>query len=291
MSKYVSLTMLSAYIIVSIYKIFLLVTDKSIYWFAISNALDYAIIALTLLIIYKIKGEQKLTFSVNTAKNLFSKGNYYIVSSMMVTIFAQTARIMLKFMLGNDAVGYYSAAVACAGMSAFVFSAIIDSARPMIFESKKSNQASFENNMIRLYSVIIYLALIQCVFIALFSNIIVKILYGNEYLASVTALRIIVWYTTFSYIGPVRNIWILAEDKHSVLWIINLLGAIANIGLNFILIPIWGVNGAALAAVITQFFTNFILGYIIKPIRYNNFLMIKGLNIKYLFDLIKRGIK
>lgn len=180
LSKYVSLTMLAAYVVVSAYKIYLLVTSKSVYWFAISNALDYAIIAFVLLIIYKKLGTCKLSFSFETAKKLFAKGKYYIVSSMMVTIFAQTARIMLKFMIDNEAVGYYSAAVACAGMTSFVFTAIIDSARPMIFESKKTSHELFEQNITRLYSVIIYFALIQSVGIAVFSDLLVKILYGHH---------------------------------------------------------------------------------------------------------------
>ncbi|NLK93452.1 MAG: flippase [Bacteroidales bacterium] len=288
MSKYVSLTMLLAYILVSGYKIFLLATGKNIYWFAISNALDYAIISVVLLIIYKKISKNKLSFSLTTAKSLFNKGKYYIVSSMMVTIFAQTARIMLKFMISNEAVGYYSAAVACAGMTSFVFTAIIDSFRPLIFESKKNSQQVFEKNVTRLYSVIIYFALAQSVFIAVFSEVIVKILYGSQYIDSVMALRIIVWHTTFSYLGAVRNIWILAEGKHKILWVLNLSGALFNIILNFVFIPIWGIYGAALSALLTQIFTNVVLGFIIKPIKDNNKLMLQALNVKNLIEIIMR---
>lgn len=288
LSKYVSLTMLGAYIFVSAYKIFLLATKKSIYWFAVSNAIDYAIIAFTLIVIYKKLGGQKLTFSTNRAKKLFSTSKYYIISSMMVTIFAQTDRIMLKFIIGNEAVGYYSAAVTCAGMFGFVFSAIIDSARPVILESKKCNQLSFKRNIAKLYSIIIYLALALCIFIASFSKVIVRLIFGAQYNESIAALRIIVWYTTFSYLGSIRNIWMLAEEKHKILWIINLCGAIANIALNFYFIPLWGINGAAFASLVTQIFTNVLLGFMIKPIRPNNELMIKGLNIRNLTEIIRR---
>ena len=68
---------------------------------------------------------------------------------------------------------------------------------------------------------------------------------------------------------------------------INLIGASANVILNVVFIPIIGINGAALASLITQFFTNVIVGYIIKPITPNNEIMLKGLNIRYVFDAIK----
>jgi len=291
LSKYVSLSMLGAYMLVSIYKIILLATGKSVYWFAVSNAIDYAIIALVLIIIYKRLGSQKFSFSLDRAKKLFSKSKFYIVSNMMITIFAQTDRIMLKFMNGNEAVGYYSAAVACAGMTGFVFSAIIDSARPVIFESKKNGSISFDKNVSRLYSIIIYFALMQSVIIALFSPIIIGILYGSQYSESISALRIIVWYTTFSYLGSVRNIWILAEGKHKILWVLNLSGALTNIILNLIFIPVWGINGAAFASLLTQIFTNVILGFIMKPIRYNNRLMLSGLNPRHLIEIFKGQLR
>ncbi len=278
LSKYSSMVALFAYLIISGYKIFLLATGKSVYWFAVSNALDYMVIAIGLLFVYRRMGGARLRFSTETAKNLLKKSRYYIIPDMMVAIFAQTDRIMLKLMIDDAATGYYSAAVACAGMTAFVFSAVIDSFRPMIFEDKKNNEGQYEKDVCRLYSIIIYLSLLQSVFITVFAGLMIRILYGVDYAPSVSALRLIVWYTTFSYVGSVRNIWILAEGKQKYLWVINLTGAAANVVLNYFLIPVMGIMGAALASLITQIFTNVIIGFILKPIRYNNRLMLKALN-------------
>lgn len=293
-SKYVSITSLVAYAIVSAYKIFLLVTEKSIYWFAVSNALDYAIIGVVLLIIYRKLSGSRLRFSMPLAKSMLSKSRYYIVSNMMITVFAQTDRIMLKLMIDDAAAGYYSAAVGCAGITSFVFSAIIDSMRPLIFESKKEDNVAFEKNMSRLYCVVIYLSLAQSFLMTLFAPLIVNILYGADYQNTVGILQVLVWYTTFSYLGAVRNIWILAEDKQKYLWVINLSGALTNVVLNYFLIPIMGGVGAALASLITQVFTNVIIGFIIRPILHNNTLMLRALNPKGLIGdvagIMKRRI-
>lgn len=288
LAKYTSITILVVYVIVSAYKAFLLITAKSVYWFALSSAIDYFFIALILMIIYKKLGGQKLSFSFSTARRIFSKSKYYIVSSLMVTVFAKTDSIMIKLMIGDEANGYYGAAVMCAGVTGFVFGAIIDSARPSIFESENVSVELFEKNVVRLYSVIIYLSLLQCIGITVFAKLLVYIIYGKTYFDAVASLRIIVWYTTFSYLGSVRNIWILAEQKQKYLWIINLSGALANVALNIVLIPVMGINGAALASLITQFFTNVIIGFIIKPIRRNNYLMLKGLNPKNIIELAKK---
>ncbi len=288
LSKYTSIVSLCAYLIVSAYKVFLLVTRKNVYWFAISNAFDYAIIAICCIIIYHKLNGQKLSFSRELGKQLFSRSKHYILSGMMVTIFAQTDKIMIKLMIDEAATGYYGAAVATAGLTSFVFTAIIDSFRPSIFEGQKINNSIFEHRITLLYSIVIYVSLAQSIVMTIFAWFIIRILYGTAYDPASGALQIVVWYTTFSYMGSVRNIWILAHNMQHYLWKINMFGAIANIAINAILIPIIGIYGAAVASLMTQLFTNVIIGYIIKDIRPNNVIMVRGLNPKYLLAAVQR---
>ena len=287
LSKFTSLSMLCAYLLVASYKVFLLISHKSIYWFSISNALDYMLIAFSLVAIYYKLGGQKLSFSFSLAKHMFNRGKHFIVSGLMITIFSQTDKIMLKLLLNETITGYYSAAVACALLSNFVFVAIIDSVRPSIIEAHIKNKELYEERTIQLYSLIIYLSLVQSLLMTFLAKYIVLVLYGNEYIESVSLLRLVVWYTTFSYIGSVRSIWILTQEKQKYLWIINLSGALTNVVLNLILIQFFGALGAAIASVFTQLFTNVVIGYIIKPIRDNNRLLVKSLNPKYLYVLVK----
>ena len=53
LSKYHSLVSIVAYIVVSAYKIYLLASGKYIYWCALSQALDFLIISVLLVLIYK----------------------------------------------------------------------------------------------------------------------------------------------------------------------------------------------------------------------------------------------
>ena len=291
MSKYSSIIIFMAYALVSVYRLVMLSLSKSIFWFAFSYVIDYMLIAIGLYFVYRKLNGKKLEYSLATAKRLLSKGKHYIFSSMMVTVFAQTDKIMLKSMLGSEYVAYYSSSITCARMTFFIFLAIIDSMRPAIFENKKVSVEKFESSVKLLYSIIIYLSLFQSLFVSVFSKYIIIFTYGSQYMQAVSSLRIIVWYTTFAYLGCVRDIWILSQNLQKYLWIINLSGAMANVCLNSLMIPLWGVDGAAIASLITQIFTNVIVGYIIKPIRPNNKLMLSSLNIKYLWHMLKNVIK
>lgn len=291
LSKYPSIAALVAYIAVAIYKIYLLVTQKSVIWFAFSNAIDYFLISVILMVIYKKVGGQRLSVDWRIGKALFSASKYYIIPSLMVVIFQNTDRIMIKLMIGETETGLYSAAITCIGISAFVFSAILDSARPVILEEKERNLELYEKRMIQLYSIITCLSLAQSIVMTVLAKPIVFLLYGTEYSKTAGILAVAVWYNTFGHYGSVRNIWILAENKQKYLTAINVIGAAANVLLNLCLIPIFGAVGAAVASVITQFFTNVIIGFIFKPIRENNKLMIKGLNPKYMVEMVSTLVR
>lgn len=291
LSKYSAIAMLASYIVVSIVQIILLLNHIDIRWFALSFSIDYCIIALILIIIYRRIGKQRLTFSFDRAKEMLSVSKFYVISALMVTIFNNTDRVMLKLMVGNEATGIYAAAHTCASMTSFIFVAIIDSMRGTIFESRIESDEKFERNLVRLYSIIIYFSLAQCIVVTTLSPLIIRIMYGTAYLNSTVVLQIAIWFSTFSYVGTVRDIWILSEGYQHHLWKINLSGAVLNIILNYFFIPLWGPSGAAIASVISQFYTNVIMGAIVKDIRPNNKLMIDGLNPKTLKNVICTLVK
>lgn len=278
LSKYIAVTSLIAYASVSAYRCFLLITHKSVYWFALSQAFDYLLISVCLYGFYRKKSNQKLTVSFVLAKQLFQRSRYYIVSGIMVTFFSLTDRIMITLMLGKEENGYYSAAVSCAALSQFVFAAIVDSMRPSILEAKKVGSPSYGLHIARLYSIIVYLALLQSIVLTIAAPLVIRIIYGAAYTPAISALKIITWYTAFSYMGSVRNIWILAEQKQKILWKLNLSGALLNVAANYILIPIIGINGAAVASVAAQFFVNFALCLIVPSLRPVGRLIFKGIN-------------
>lgn len=288
MSKYPSLASLAAYIVGSVYKVYLLMTGKSVYWFAVTHVIEAFLISVLLIVAYFRMGGKKLGFSFRLSGEMLHRSKYYIISAMMMVVYQQTDRIMLKMMLNEAATGYYAAAITCIGISGFVFSAILDSARPSILESRQKSQEAFEKQMKLLFAVITVVSLAQSVSMALLARPLVRIVYGKAYLEAVPVLQIAVWYVTFGYYGSVRNIWILAEEKQRYLWIIDLSGAVCNVLLNWLLIPRWGACGAAAASLVTQVGINFILCIVMKATRPCGMLILKSLHPNIMLSLVRR---
>ena len=100
---------------------------------------------------------------------------------------------------------------------------------------------------------------------------------------AVTPLRIVVWYVAFSYLGVARDIWIVCERKQKYLKYLYVGSAALNVVLNLILIPIWGISGAALATLMTQFSTIFLFPLFIIDFRPNVRLMLDAIKLKGVF--------
>lgn len=288
LAKYSSIAMLIAYVVVTVVQTILILRKANIYLFALSHSIDFAVIAGILFWRYYTLHGQKMTFSANRARALLSISKYYIVSSVMVTVFQNTDRVMLKIMAGNEATGYYSAACTCASMTSFVFAAIIDSMRPVIFQAGE-DPIQFKNHMVGLYSIVIYTSLIQCLLLTVLAEPVVLLMYGDAYKNAILLLRLVVWFTTFSYLGTVRNVWILSQGLQKHLWRINLSGAFMNVLINWVLIPRLGAAGAAIASIVTQVFTNVFVGFFFSPIRENNRLMIEAIKPRN-FLIYTRGV-
>lgn len=267
-SKYVSLGKMVAAIAVSCYKIFLLITSKSIVWFALSITITDLIIALLLYLFYKREHGQKLRVQISFGKEVLGESYHFVLSGIVVAIYAQMDKIMIGQMLDDKAVGLYTTALAVCGMWVFVPTAVINSFRPKIMELKdRDAEDQYRLRLTQLYSFVIWLCIAAGLFITLLGKMIIGILYGEAYLGAVPSLQIAVWFETFSMIGTARGIWILCENKNKYVKYYLAIGAAVNLVLNSLLIPSWGIEGAAFATLVTQIVTAVIAPSLFKETR------------------------
>ena len=102
------------------------------------------------------------------------------------------------------------------------------------------------------------------------------VLYGAEYVGAKDAFRIVTWYTGASYLGVARSTWMVCENRQKYEKVLAGLGAISNIILNLLLIPVFGICGAAWATLITQILTNILFPFFFKDLRENSILIMKS---------------
>lgn len=273
-SRVTATVTLAGYLVLTAYKISLLILKKNVKWFAASAALDYACVALLLYIAYRRSGGPRLSFRLEQGKKLLGKSYHYIISSMMAAIYGQTDKIMLKHVLDESTVGLYSLAVTISNLWTFVLTAIIDSMAPTIIQLHAAGeQERYEKKNRQLYAIVIYASLLVGVAFVIGGEFAINLVYGQEYVGAAVPLRIVTWGTLFSYLGTARNVWIVCENQQKYLKYVYSMAAVVNVALNCWMIPLWGTAGAAAALLITQMFC-ILIPYAIPSMRPNVRLML-----------------
>ncbi len=281
-SKVTSMVLLMAYIGTAIYNVVLLFLHKGIYWFAFATSVNYIVIAFLLYHTYKIHGGQELKFSLAVGKKILRSSYHYILSGMMVAVYGYTDRLMLKNMVDNETLGYYSLAASISTMWVFLLMAVIDSVYPTIINLFRKDKIAFEKKNRQLYAIVIYSSFTVALLLTFSGEFFITLIYGAAYKLANEPLKITVWYVAFSYLGVARNAWIVCNGYQKYLKYMYFGAAVINVFLNYLFIPLMGASGAAFASLITQIFTSMILPSFIKDMRPNVKLMIDAFMLKNL---------
>ncbi len=171
---------------------------------------------------------------------------------------------MIKEMLGAQELGIYSVVVRITESIAFIPLILSNSLFPKILELKKLDKNNFKNKIQMFYHGINYIMLFLVVCIFFFSRDIISLLYGSQFYQAIDILQIHIWSILFFSMGVASGKWFLAENLQRFRLYFNIIGALVNIGLNYLLIPILGIKGASVSTVFAQFLSSYFLACIFK---------------------------
>ena len=83
------------------------------------------------------------------------------------------------------------------------------------------------------------------------SSKIVVLLYGQSFIAASSAMAILMWAEVFVFLGTVNGEAITASGAQKYIFYFTLIGASLSLLFNYLLIPKYGINGAAVSLVIS----------------------------------------
>lgn len=223
----------------------------SFVWIVLAEA---AMVALLLLAIYSHQGNKirAWEYKLSRAKSLLSDSWPLILSGLAATLYMRIDQIMLGQLVGDEAVGVYSAAVRVSEVWYFIPMTIVASVFPSIIEAKKKSHELYQQRLKNLFELMVILALALALPISFMSEWIMAILYGQGYSDSAQVLVIHVWTGLFVFSGVASSRWFIVENLQKYTFYRTLAGCLVNIGLNFLLIPKYGPIGSAWASVISQ---------------------------------------
>lgn len=176
-------------------------------------------------------------------------GFFPMLTSLMIILNYKLDVIMLKqFDISLKNIGYYAAGV---GLVEMVW--IIPDAFKEVLFTKTAKKDSIPDIVFSL-KINFYISLLIFIIILLFGDIIIEFLYGVAFLPSYDVIKLIIVGVIPMTFYKLINTLYVAKGKMKLSFMILTLAGIINIVVNLIFIPIYGINGAAVASLISYFF-------------------------------------
>jgi len=284
-SKYTVWVQNSVFVVFAGIKVMLIVQESTLLafvWVMVGEAL---VVTLAMFIMMGKRGHSisSLQVSSERAKSLLQDSWPLILSAMAVVIYMKIDQIMLGQLLGDQAVGVYTAATRISEAWYFIPSVIMASVFPALLDSKKQNEITYHQRLQDAFNLMVVLSVGVSVPMTLLSGPIIDFLYGEAYAQAGTVLAIHMWGSVFVFLGVASNKWFLAENRQMQSFQRTAMGALVNIGLNMVLIPVYGAVGAAIATIFAQFSAAYVFDLFHPSTRLLFFMKTRAFNLTLIF--------
>jgi len=255
--KYISLLIMISKIILILGKLTMIYIKASLIDFVILDSFIFLLLSISYFIYYikmrKLKIKGFLKFNKKIAIVLLNYSWPLLLSSGAIILYMRVDQIMIKEMINLDALGKYAVAVKLSEAWFFLPIIITSVFYPYIIIAKKTSNKLYYNRLKQLFFATIWIAILFVIFFSLFDDILIGLLFGNEFVSNNYVIPILAISGIFVSMGYVNGKWIIIENHTKFELIRNITGGLLNVLLNFILIPVYGLNGAALSTLISLF--------------------------------------
>ena len=250
-------------------KVILIIYNAPLVYFAAAYLSEFVIMALGYFIILEWQKNHisKWIFRFETAKRLLKDSWPLMFSTVAVVIYTRIDRVILKYLMTDSDVGIYDAAVKLCEGWYFIPMIITSSLFPAIVTAKNMNQKLYESRLQKLYDMLAWIAILIAVPITVFSSDIIRILYGEKFIAAAPVLTIYIWAGVPVFLGVANSQYLIAENFTKISFVRTNVGMVVNILLNLWLIPIWGLIGSAYATLISYTLATFFILFIPKTFK------------------------
>ena len=251
------------FVLISVY------TDLGIFGIAFSYILAN-IIALSYeyYVLNKHLVKPKYELDLEFCKKITILSIPFAITGILYTVYYSIDVVMLSSMVGDYATGIYNATYKLITVLTLFYSVYTSVIFPVMSRLYVDDESmlivSFEKSIKYLMMIIIPLATAT----VLYSTDVIQLIYGPEYAAASSVLSILIWTVCLLFISGATNTLLNASHKEISVTKIYATAAVFNIALNFIMIPHFSYNGAAITTVLSDVLIVILECYVIYKLGY-----------------------
>ena len=211
-----------------------------------------SLIAFLLIIVLRRRGYVfRLSWNPGVALPVFRAALPLLVHTLLGLLIYNSDLIFLRLFRDSEQVGYYAAAYTLISLLSNLGIAYGMSLLPTLTRigvGTAEEKALYHTALAQVYAVCFPVTIGGC----LLAGEIIGLAFGQQYAASTLVLQVLIWSIPMSILRYVPWAALIAHERQHVLMQVNLYAVLVNVLLNVLLIPLYGVLGAAIATVITE---------------------------------------
>lgn len=248
-SRRVARARITAFACSSLLKASLLLAGAGVLWIAAAYLLDWALVALALVLVYASEGATAPVDGLDRAlaRRLLVESRVEILAAFSGLAFMKIDQVMLQAMHGATEVGIMAISSRLTEAWYFVPSALVASSFPAIARLQASSPATAADRLKRLYRLLAALSVFAAIALSVAAQPIIGLLFGAQYRDAAPVLAVQAWCGLFMALGIASGAWLMAHRRGVLNLRRNALGMGVNVILNLWLIPEHGALGAAWA--------------------------------------------
>ena len=196
--------------------------------------------------------KSRLHFDKNLFPFLLKEGWPFMADALFMIVYLKVDVVMLQAFKGSTIVGWY--AVASGLLLAFIplQMAVIQSIFPIFSRTYVEDHGSFSLYFERISRFLLSTGTAVAVIVTLAASPLVSLLYGKEYIPSVSMLRILIWTLPLMSLSSLARTALMSCNLQRTALCVGGSNVIVNIVLNLFFIPLFGGPGAAIVTVLTE---------------------------------------
>ena len=268
-SKYVALSQMAAWIIVSACRAYFAFAGVPVLYFAILESANMILTGLGFALFYGYTTGSifKWRFHWQTAKSLMHECWPLLLSSATVMIYMRIDQVMIKSMISPEANGQYAIAIKLCEMWYILPMIIGSSMFPALVRAKKVSIEHYWHRLKIFSTIMIWTGIFIALFMTVFGGILVSFIYGSAYDQAGKIITIYSWVGVLVFYGAIRSKWLVNENLTKYALIATSCVCVVNIVANIFFIRKLGVNGAAVATLTAYYAYDLTIMPFIKKVR------------------------
>lgn len=252
-SKYPALISITVSLILAIAKLLVIFFDKGIIYFALILVLETILYTLFYFAMYQRKYHLlgKWRVDAKTVRALMLNSWPLMLSTVSIIIYSRIDQVMLRHFMDLTAVGMYDAAVRLSDVWYIIPNIILGALFPAIINARTGSLELFRKRIWLCAALLASLSAFIIIPTTFLAPYIIEILFGASFADSASVLTIYIWSLIGFSLGQLINIYLISENYIYVYLFTSVTTVLVNVGLNILLIPTYGINGAAIATLIS----------------------------------------